>query len=162
MVVPATTSRVAVFMITTVAVIVAMVVILPMTMIVVMAVIVRMRFVMRMTVTIAMSLRKHLLRQRVVFFERRIVPMPMPAAIGTGFRMERQRRTLDLRAQSRQHGLQHRIGFELQIIDTDFDGGMAIAEMIGRARERDRIRRAHDEHSLGRGHDPNERTVVGH
>lgn len=110
---------------------------------------------------IAVTLREHLLCERIVFGKRGIVPMAMAAAVCAGFRMKRQGRALDVYAQPAQHRFENGIGCKFQIIRADFHGGMAIAEVVGRPRERERVARAYDDHRLGGGDDAHERTVVG-
>lgn len=115
----------------------------------------------RMRRVIAVMLYEHLLCERIVFGEGRIVPMTVPAAISASFGMKRQRRALDLYPQPRQHGFKYRIGFEFQIVRTHFHGRMAIAEMISGACERKCVLRAHDEHRFYRCDDAYECAIVG-
>jgi hypothetical protein len=104
---------------------------------------------------------EHLLRDRVIFGKRLIVPMPMPAAISAGFRLERQRHLLDRSPKPRQHIREHGIVFELQIIDAHFDRCMPVTEVISGACERQHIGRTNQQHSFrGRGN-THEAAVVG-
>jgi hypothetical protein len=105
-------------------------------------------------------LAEHLLSDRIIFVERSVVPMPMTAAVGAGFGLKRQRSGFDSRPEPCQHGFEHEIGLKLQIIGADLHGRMAIAEVIGGACQRQRIRRSHDEHRLIRRDDSHEAAVV--
>lgn len=128
---------------------------MPMPMLVLVLVLVTMR------VFVPVTLREYLLRERVVFGERGIVPMTMPSAVGARFGMKRQRFARDARTQARQHRLEHGVCLELQIVDADLHRRVPIAEMVGRTRERQRVGGAHHEHGFGRGDHAHERTVVG-
>lgn len=118
--------------------------------------------IMAMRMLMPMMLAKHLLCERVVLGERRIVPMPMAAAIGARLGLERQRGALHGSAQAPQHVFEHRVRFELQIIRAHFYGRMPVAEVIRGARERQRVRGAHEQHGFRGGHDAHEPAVVGH
>lgn len=102
-----------------------------MLMIVIVIVIVRVR--------VAVMLVEHLLRERVILGERRIVPVTMSAAVRAGFGLERRARALDRRAEPREHVGEHGIVFELQAAGADFNRRMAVAEVIRGARERERV-----------------------
>ena len=91
--------------------------------------------IMRMPVMLAV----HLLCKCVIFGEAFVVPMPMTTAIGAGFRLERQRRMLDVCTEPLQHVFEYRVRFERQRIDADFDRCMTIAEVISGACEREAI-----------------------
>jgi len=80
----------------------------------------------------------HLLRQSVILGEAGVVAMAMAAAVGAGFRVKRRGAYFDRSADAFQHGAQHRIGFQLQIIGADFDRGMPIAEVVGGAHQVER------------------------
>ena len=106
-------------------------------------------------------LAEHLLRERIIFGEALVMPVLVPAAIRAGFRLKRHGRLSDRCADALQHVGEHRIVFELQIIRADFHRRMAIAEVIRRARQRQRIFRAHHEHRFGRRDHAHEAAVVG-
>ncbi len=122
---------------------------------------VRMGMSVPMRMPMSMMFVEYLPSDSIVFVERSVVPVPMTAAVGAGFGLKRLRRSFDPRAEPCQHRLEHGIGFQLQIIGTDFDGRMAIAEMIGGARQRQRIARSHDEHGFIRRDDSHKAAVVG-
>ncbi len=75
------------------------------------------------------------LRGRVVLFERRIVAVPVAAAVCTRLGLERRLNMRDGHAQAHEHVFEHRIGFELQCICTDLHGRVAIAEVVGGAHQ---------------------------
>jgi hypothetical protein len=116
---------------------------------------------MGMSVLMPMMFVEYLLSDCMVFVERSVVPVPMTAAVSTSFGLKRQRRGFDPRAEPCQHRFEHGIGFQLQIIGTDLDGRMAIAEMISSTRERQRVARSHNEHGFIRGDDAHEAAVLG-
>ena len=80
----------------------------------------------------------HLLRQGVILGETGIVAMTVTAAVGAGFRMERRGPTFDRGADTFEHGAQYWIGFQLQVIRTDFDRRMPITEVVSRAHQIER------------------------
>ena len=79
-----------------------------------------------------------LLGQGVILGETGVVAMPVAAAVGAGFRVERRGPTFDRGADTFQHGAQYRIGFQLQVIRTDFDRRMPITEVVSRAHQIER------------------------
>ncbi|ALS59954.1 hypothetical protein AT302_09465 [Pandoraea norimbergensis] len=107
-----------------------------------------------------MVLMENLLRERIVFRERRVVAVFVAAAVGTGFRLEGHQRFGHVDIQSQQHIAQHRIGFELEIPVANFDRRMTIAEVIRCPGERERRRCRHQQHRFRRGLYANQSTIV--
>ncbi|GBH26089.1 hypothetical protein BvRS1_31380 [Burkholderia vietnamiensis] len=115
--------------------------------------------IVRMRVPVVFA--EHLLRERVILGERRIVAMLVAAAVGADFRLERRQRFVDLRAEPAQHVREHRIGFELQVAVADLDRRGPVAEVIRGAHQRERIVRTPEQHRFGRRDDAHQRAVVG-
>ena len=113
-----------------------------------------------MRMLMPMMLAEHLLRQCVVFGERLVVAVLMAAAVRAGLRLERHRNLIDRRADTLQHIGQHRIVFELQIIRADFHRRMTIAQVIRRARERQRVFRTDHQHGFRCGDYSHETAIV--
>ena len=77
--------------------------------------------------------------------------MLVTTTIRARFRLERHRHLIHARADTLQHIGQHRIVFKLQIIRTDFNGRMTIAEVISGTRQRQRIPGARNQHGFRSG-----------
>jgi hypothetical protein len=101
------------------------------------------------------------LGQRIVLVEGRVVAMPVPPAIGARFRLERRRGrfSADI-AQLRQHVGQNRIELELQEVFADFEQHMAIAQVVGRARQLAGRVGANPQHGFVRRPDENSGALV--
>ena len=74
----------------------------------------------------------------MVIMDLRCAVLVPGAAVRTGFGLERRRRAADLRAKTFEHPLQHVIVAESQISVADFNGHMAVAEVIRDFRQRGR------------------------
>ena len=68
-----------------------------------------------MIVCVPMMFVEDLLRERVVLYERLIMPVFVTAAIRAGLRLERRRRAIHMRAQTLQHVFQHGVSFQFQL-----------------------------------------------
>ena len=134
---------------------VAMIVVMIMRMTVTMVVIVR------MVMTVTVPLLVHLLRKRVVFGKRLVVPVLVPATIGARLRRKRCIDRFDAHAEPTQHIGEHRIALDLEITVADLDGRMTITEVIGSTRKHERRRTRDAQYRFGCGGDTNHRTVVG-
>ena len=88
------------------------------------------------------------------------------AAVGAAFGLERQICFHHGHVHAAQHVGQHMVGFDLEVVGLQLDGHMAVAQVVGSARqvERRAVRRARRDaqHGLRRGDDADERTVLGH
>ncbi len=123
---------------------------------------VRMTMFMIVVMRMSMVLMENLLRERIVFRERRVVAVFVSATVGTRFRLEGHQRFGHVDIQSQQHVAQYRIGFELEIPVANFDRRVTIAEVIRRPSERERRRRRHQQHRFRRGFHANQSTVICH
>lgn len=118
--------------------------------------------IMVMTVVVSMMLMEHRLRGRIVFRERRVVPMLVAAAIRPSLGLERQLRARDGHAQTHEHVREHRVVFKPQIVAPYFHRRVAIAEVVSRAHQAQRVGSSHLQHRLGGRLDLDEGAVFGH
>jgi hypothetical protein len=86
--------------------------------------------------------------------------MLVTTAVRARFRLERHRHLIHACADALQHIGQHRIIFKLQIIRTDFDRCMTIAEVISGARQSQRIFRADNQHGFGSSDYAHQTTII--
>lgn len=149
------------------AVAVRMLVAVLMSVIVIMPVIVRTAMiVMRMSVIVPMvvmpvPVRIGRLRQGMILSERRIVAVPVTAAVGARLRVEGGLGFFHPHAQAQQHVAQDRVVLQLQRAGLDLYRRVAVAEVIGGAHQQQRIVAGDAQHRLGRGRHLHQRAVGG-
>ena len=94
------------------------------------------------------------------------VSTTMPCCISTAFGLKRHVLLRHDQVHGAQHVGQHMVGFDLEVVGLQLDGHMAVAQVVGSARQVERravvLAMGDDQHRLWRGNHADHGAVFGH